>query len=255
MEEFSVLPGRGVRGIMAGHSWSLGNQRMLEELGLGSPELEADLAILEKTGKTAVVLCSPQAPVALFTLTDSIRPESRKAIEALKMLGLSPIILTGDNPATAQSIAHQLGINEARANLMPEDKQATVAELRSIHGPTGMVGDGVNDAPALARADIGFAMGVAGTATALETADVAIMDDDPRKIADFIHLSRRTGQVLLQNIAIALGLKALFLILAFTGHATLWMAVFADMGGSLLVIFNGLRLLRFFPQIPGTNPS
>ena len=153
-------------------------------------------------------------------------------------------MLTGDNPATARVIADQAGIQDARGNLMPEDKQAAIAELKERYGAVGMVGDGVNDAPALARADIGFAMGAAGTATALETADVAIMDDDPGKIARFIRLSRQTAAVLKQHIALALGIKVVFLGLALSGHATLWMAVFADMGGSLLVVFNGLRLLR-----------
>mgnify|MGYP000882136888 FL=1 len=160
-------------------------------------------------------------------------------------------MLTGDNSATAQAIADQLGILDARGNLLPEDKQAAIAELNTRYGAVGMVGDGVNDAPALARADIGFAMGAAGTATALETADVAIMDDDPRKIADFIILSQRTAGILKQNIALALGIKVVFLILALSGHATLWMAVFADMGASLLVVFNGLRLLRRVNQNGG----
>src|SRR3546814_7506973 len=123
-------------------------------------------------------------------------------------------MLTGDNPTTARAIADQLGIEDARGNLMPQDKQAAIAELKSHYGMVGMVGDGVNDAPALARSDIGFAMGAAGTATALETADVAIMDDDPRKIADFISLSRRAGVVLKQNISLASGIKAIFLVLA-----------------------------------------
>jgi Cd2+/Zn2+-exporting ATPase len=153
-------------------------------------------------------------------------------------------MLTGDNPATARAIAVQLGIKDARGNLLPQDKQAAVAELLGRYGSVGMVGDGVNDAPALARATIGFAMGAAGTATALETADVAIMDDDPRKIADFISLSRRTAMLLKQNIALALGIKAVFFVLALSGVATLWMAVFADTGASLLVVFNGMRLLR-----------
>ena len=186
----------------------------------------------------------PSGPVAIFGVADTIRPESLKAVTALKELHINPVMLTGDNPATARSIADQLGIEDARGNLLPEDKQAAIADLKNSYGAVGMVGDGINDAPALARADIGFAMGAAGTATALETADVAIMDDDPRKIADFIELSRRTGVVLKQNIALALGIKAVFLVLALTGVATLWMAVFADMGGSLLVVFNGLRLLR-----------
>jgi Cd2+/Zn2+-exporting ATPase len=182
--------------------------------------------------------------VAIFAVADTVRPESFAAVTALKALNVVPVMLTGDNPATAKSIAAQLGIQDARGNLMPEDKQAAVAELKRRFGSVGMVGDGVNDAPALAQADIGFAMGAAGTATALETADVAIMDDDPRKIADFISLSRRCASVLKQNIGLALGIKVVFLALALSGHATLWMAVFADMGASLLVVFNGLRLLR-----------
>ena len=153
-------------------------------------------------------------------------------------------MLTGDNPATARAIADQLGLQDARGNLLPDDKLAAIVELKARHGAVAMVGDGVNDAPALARADIGLAMGAAGTATALETADVAIMDDDPRKIATFIRLSRSTAAILAQNIALALGIKVVFLGLAVSGNATLWMAVFADMGASLLVVFNGLRLLR-----------
>ncbi|MCL6467928.1 MAG: HAD-IC family P-type ATPase, partial [Ralstonia sp.] len=124
------------------------------------------------------------------------------------------------------------------------DKQRVVGELATQHGLVGMVGDGINDAPALARADIGFAMGAAGTATALEAADVAIMDDDPRKLASFIRISRRTVAVLRQNIVLALGIKAVFLALAVMGDATLWMAIFADVGASLLVVFNGLRVMR-----------
>jgi Cd2+/Zn2+-exporting ATPase len=179
-------------------------------------------------------------------------------VAALRALQVEPVMLTGDNSATAGAIADQLGIRDARGNLMPEDKQAAIAGLKERYGAVGMVGDGVNDGPALARADIGFAMGAAGTATALETADVAIMDDDPRKIADFIGLSRRCGSILKQNIALALGIKAVFLLLALSGHATLWMAVFADMGASLLVVFNGLRLLGHFPpalQSPGNAPK
>ncbi|RJG14416.1 heavy metal translocating P-type ATPase [Pseudomonas cavernicola] len=247
VEDFGVLNGRGVKGSIAGQPWHLGNHRLVEELGICSPALEARLALLENAGKTAIVLCAASGPVALFAVADTVRPESFAAVAALKALHVEPVMLTGDNPATARAIADQLGIQNARGNLMPEDKQTAVAELKSRHGTVGMVGDGVNDAPALARADIGFAMGAAGTATALETADVAIMDDDPRKIADFIRLSRRAGSVLKQNIALALGIKVVFLGLALTGHATLWMAVFADMGASLLVVFNGLRLLGYFP--------
>jgi Cd2+/Zn2+-exporting ATPase len=153
-------------------------------------------------------------------------------------------MLTGDNPTTARAIADQVGIDDARGNLLPEDKLAAIDELLARYGNVGMVGDGINDAPALAKASIGFAMGAAGTDTAIETADVALMDDDLRKLPSFIELSRQTSRVLWQNISLALGIKAVFFALALAGKATLWMAVFADMGASLLVVANGLRLLH-----------
>ncbi|NVN91598.1 MAG: heavy metal translocating P-type ATPase [Desulfuromonadales bacterium] len=246
VEEFGVVNGHGVKGVIDGQTWRLGNHRLVEELGFRSPELEAQLAVLEEGGKTTVVLCADSGPLALFGLADTVRPESVQAVAALRSLHIEPVMLTGDNSATARAIADQLGIQDARGSLMPEGKQAAIAELKERHGAVGMVGDGVNDAPALALADIGIAMGAAGTATALETADVAIMDDDPRKVADFIGLSRRCASILKQNIALALGIKVVFLALALSGQATLWMAVFADMGASLLVVFNGLRLLGHF---------
>ena len=153
-------------------------------------------------------------------------------------------MLTGDNVATAASIAREAGIDDARGNLLPEDKLAAIEDLQRRYGPTAMTGDGINDAPALARADIGVAMGAAGTDTAMEAADVVIMNDDLRRIPETIRLSRRTHAVLWQNIGLALGIKAIFLGLAVFGNATMWMAVFADMGASLIVVFNGLRLLR-----------
>ena len=244
VDDFRVLAGRGVRGLIEAQEWLIGNHRLVEESGACSPELEERLALLERTGKTAIVLVGPAGPTAVFGVADRLRRESAPAIASLKALGVETVMLSGDNPLTAGVIASQLGIEDARGNLLPEDKQTVIGELRERYGAVGMVGDGVNDAPALARADIGFAMGAAGTATALETADVAIMDDDPRKLARFIALSRRTAAILKQNIALALGIKAVFFGLALAGQATLWMAVFADMGASLLVVFNGLRLLR-----------
>lgn len=249
VDDFGVLDGRGVKGNINGQHWRLGNHRLVEEFGVCSPALEAQLAALENAGKSAIVLCADSGPMTVFGMADTVRPESMQAVAALNALGIEPVMLTGDNSATARAIADQLGIRDARGDLLPESKQATIAELKDRFGIVGMVGDGVNDAPALARADIGFAMGAAGTATAMETADVAIMDDDPRKIAEFIGLSRRCASILQQNIALALGIKLVFLALALSGHATLWMAVFADMGASLLVVFNGLRLLGHFPQI------
>ncbi|WP_454728069.1 MULTISPECIES: heavy metal translocating P-type ATPase [Cupriavidus] len=243
VSEFAALPGRGVCGRIGDTTYHLGNHRMVEELGVCSPELEARLSALEDQGKTVVMLVSDDSVQAMFAVADTVKESSRLAIAQLHELGVKTIMLTGDNPHTAQAIAGQVGIDRAQGNLLPEDKLREVEQLLS-DGKTGMVGDGINDAPALARADIGFAMGAAGSDTAIETADVALMDDDLRKIPAFIRLSHATAGVLMQNIALALGIKAIFLVLTFTGQATMWMAVFADMGASLLVVANGLRLLR-----------
>lgn len=241
--ELNALPGRGVQGQINGATYHLGNHRMLEELGQCTPELEQRIAALETAGKTVVMLVGAKAVHALFAVADTIKDSSRTAIAELHALGINTMMLTGDNPHTAQAIAAQAGIDRAQGNLLPDDKLREVEQL-ARSGKVGMVGDGINDAPALARADIGFAMGAAGTDTAIETADVALMDDNLRKIPTFVRLSRATAQVLMQNIVLALGIKAVFLVLTFTGQATMWMAVFADMGASLLVVGNGLRLLR-----------
>ena len=218
---------------------------LVEELRICSPVLEAKLERFEREGKSVVVLCSTTAPLLVVAVADTIRHTSSAAIDRLRRSGVELIMLTGDNPHTAEAIASKVGIADARGNLLPEDKLVAVTALVAKHEVVGMVGDGINDAPALARATIGFAMGAAGTDTALETADVALMDDDLRKLADFIEISRKTHAILVQNIALALGIKAVFFVLALMGLATLWMAVFADMGASLIVVFNGLRLLRF----------
>lgn len=244
--EFSAIPGRGVRANIDGHTYQLGNHRLIEELKLCSLELEAKLNILERQGKTVVLLANQTGVIAICAVADTVRETSRQAINELNMLGIKTLMLTGDNIHTAQAIAQEVGIDVAKGNLLPEDKLKIIEGLiKGANGnKVGMVGDGINDAPALARSDIGFAMGAAGTDTAIETADVALMDDDLRKIPAFVRLSRATANVLIQNIVLALGIKAVFLILTFTGQATMWMAVFADMGASLLVVFNGLRLLR-----------
>ncbi|QNP50209.1 heavy metal translocating P-type ATPase [Diaphorobacter aerolatus] len=241
--DFAALPGRGVRGRIDGQIYHLGNHRLVEELDMCSPALELRVSALEAEGKTVVALIGQDGVRALFAVADTVKDSSRQAIAELHSLGIKAIMLTGDNPHTATAIASQVGIDRSRGNLLPEDKLREVEQL-SADGKTGMVGDGINDAPALARADIGFAMGAAGTDTAIETADVALMDDDLRKLPTFVRLSRATASILKQNIALALGIKAVFLILTFTGQATMWMAVFADMGASLLVVGNGLRLLR-----------
>lgn len=244
VQDFQALAGRGVKGQVQGQVYHLGNHRLVHEAGLCSPELEARLEALESQGKTVVLLFDATGPLALFAVADTVKDSSREAIEQLHELGVKTVMLTGDNVHTAKAIASQVGIDQARGDLLPTDKLQAVEDLYAQNNRVGMVGDGINDAPALARAEIGFAMAAAGTDTAIETADVALMDDDLRKIPAFIRLSRDTASILKQNIALALVIKAIFVVITFTGTATMWMAVFADMGVSLLVVFNGLRLLR-----------
>ena len=244
VDNFEALAGRGVRGEINGQVYHLGNHRLVEELNLCSPALEEKLFALEKQGKSVVLLLDTSGPLALFAVADTVKESSREAIQQLHELGIKTLMLTGDNVHTAQAIAAQVGIDEAKGDLLPTDKLQAIEALYAQGHTVGMVGDGINDAPALARAEIGFAMAAAGTDTAIETADVALMDDDLRKIPTFIRLSRQTSSILKQNIALALVIKAIFLGVTFAGIATMWMAVFADMGVSLLVVFNGLRLLR-----------
>jgi len=243
VDTFDALAGRGVRGVIGGKTFWLGNHRLVHELGRCSPALEARLDQLERQGKTVVLLADERQALALFAVADTVKDTSRAAIAGLHRLGIKTVMLTGDNPHTAEAIAQEVGIDQARGNLLPEDKLKAV-EGFVAEGTVGMVGDGINDAPALARANIGFAMGAMGTDTAIETADVALMDDDLRKIPTFIRLSRATRAVLVQNIGLALGIKVVFLLLTLIGLGTMWMAVFADVGASLLVVGNGLRLLR-----------
>jgi Cd2+/Zn2+-exporting ATPase len=244
VDNFEALAGRGVRGEINGELYHLGNHRLVEDLGLCSPALEEKLFALEKQGKSVVLLLDKSGPLALFAVADTVKASSREAIQQLHELGIKTLMLTGDNVHTAQVIATQVGIDQAQGDLLPTEKLQAIERLYAQGHRVGMVGDGINDAPALARAEIGFAMAAAGTDTAIETADVALMDDDLRKIPAFIRLSRQTSNILKQNIALALVIKAIFLGVTFAGIATMWMAVFADMGVSLLVVFNGLRLLR-----------
>ena len=244
VENFTALPGRGVQASFVGKSYVLGNHRLIEERGQCSAALEAQLQAHEALGRTITVLATDEGVLALFAVADTIKASSRAAVAELKALGVAPVMLTGDNAATAQTIAALVGIEEVQANLLPEDKLVAIQALQQRHGATAMTGDGINDSPALAQADIGFAMGGAGTHTAMEAADVVIMNDDLRRIPETIRLSRRTHAVLMQNVSMALGIKGAFFVFAVVGSATMWMAVFADMGASLLVVANGLRLLR-----------
>ncbi|MEP7300521.1 MAG: heavy metal translocating P-type ATPase [Caldimonas sp.] len=244
VEGFTALAGRGVEGSIAGNAYVLGNHRLIEERMQCSTELEARLLKHEQAGHTVTLLAGGAGVLALFAVADTIKASSRDAVADLKSMGIIPVMLTGDNSATAQSIARHAGIDESQGNLLPEDKLKAIEALQQRHGRTAMTGDGINDAPALAKADIGFAMGGAGTDTAMEAADIVIMNDDLRRIPETIRLSRRAHAVLWQNISLALGIKAVFFVLAVFGSATMWMAVFADLGATLLVVFNGLRLLR-----------
>ncbi|MGX6566726.1 heavy metal translocating P-type ATPase [Cupriavidus necator] len=244
VDSFRALLGRGVEGTVDAQPYWLGNHRLASERGQVTPELAVQLETLERQGRTVVMLGAGERVLAIFGVADTVRDTSRQAIAELHALNVKTVMLTGDNEHTAQAIADEVGIDDARGNQLPEDKLRAVESFAAQGAAIGMVGDGINDAPALAKADIGFAMGAAGTDTAIETADVALMDDDLRKVPAFVRLSRGTAAILTQNIVLALAIKAVFLVLTFTGQATMWMAVFADMGASLLVVFNGLRLLR-----------
>jgi Zn2+/Cd2+-exporting ATPase len=244
VQSFTAIAGRGVQGEIGGQKYVLGNHRLIEERGLCSPAIEVKLAEHENQGRTVTLLATDHVVLALIAVADTIKPSSQQAVAELIALGVTPVMLTGDNVATAKTVAELAGIGEARGNLLPEDKLKAIEDMQRRYGRTAMSGDGINDAPALAKADIGFAMGGAGTDTAMEAADIAVMNDDLRRIPETIRLSKRTHNILWQNITLALGIKVVFMGLALFGSATMWMAVFADMGASLLVVFNGLRLLR-----------
>lgn len=241
---FRALPGRGSEAVVDDATYVLGNHRLIEERTQCSPALEAALRTHEASGRTTAILASPTGLVALFAVADTLKESSRAAVASLKAMGVLPVMLSGDNAAAAASVAAAVGIDEATGNLLPEDKLEIIRALQAKHGPVAMIGDGINDAPALTQADIGIAMGAAGTDIAMEAADIVVMNDDLGRIAETVDLSHATYRVLAQNITLALGIKAVFLALALFGHASMLMAVFADMGASLLVLFNGLRLLR-----------
>ena len=244
VSKFAASAGRGVQGVIDGRQYYLGNERMLRELQLLREEDNMPLAELQRQGLSVSLLADDSGMQGWFAVQDPVKPTTADAVRQLQQLGLQTLMLSGDNRRVADSIGAAAGIGQVHAELLPEDKLEMIGRLQQQGRTVAMVGDGINDAPALARADIGVAMGAAGTDTAVETADVALMDDDLRKLPQLIRLSRRTAVILQQNISVALGLKVVFLLLAFVGKATMWMAVFADAGASLLVTLNSLRLLR-----------
>jgi Cd2+/Zn2+-exporting ATPase len=245
VDSFRSITGRGAEGTIDGASYLIGSQRLFRERGIDlSATTRTALEAIEQRGETPVVLGSDSQVLAIFGLGDEIRPDAAQSIAQLRACGIREIVmLTGDSEGAARRIAEQLGI-DYRAELLPEQKVEAVRELVTRHGSAGMVGDGINDAPALAAASTSFAMGVAGSPIALEAADVALMHDDLRKLAGAVRLSHAAERVLRQNIVASIVIKGAFVLLAPFGLVTLWIAVLADMGTSLGVTANGLRLFR-----------
>lgn len=242
---FQSFTGKGAGAKIDSEEFFIGNRRLFEELNVSLVPLQEKMETLQKQGKTVMIVGSRQRVLGLIAVADQIRESSRAAIEGLRRAGIKKVVmLTGDNEGTARAIAEELGIDQYRAELLPDHKLRAIQSLQHQYGKSAMVGDGVNDAPAMATASVGIAMGGAGTDTALETADIALMADDLTKLPYAMHLSRKALGVIKQNIGFSLLVKAVFLVATFLGMANLWMAVFADTGAALLVIANGMRLMK-----------
>lgn len=242
VENFVSYPGKGVTGTINGREYLLGSVPYLEEHGVPAASLQR----LAAGGETAVVLAAGDLMLGAVFISDTLRPESRRSLDALRALGVKNLsMLTGDRAGAAHPIAAQLGLDDVKAGLLPQEKEEAVRQLRELYRRVAMVGDGINDAPALAAADIGVAMGAAGSPTALETADIALMGDDLTKLPYLVGLSRQTMAVVRQNIVFALIIKTAALSLVIPGWLTLWLAILADMGASLIVTANGMRLLTY----------
>ncbi|WP_425619148.1 heavy metal translocating P-type ATPase [Anatilimnocola sp. NA78] len=243
-DEFQILQGKGASAKLDGRLFWLGSHRYLEERGQETPEIHQQLETMSSAGRSVVVVGNDVHVCGLIALADQLRPETKQVIADLHAVGIQHLImLTGDNKATATAIAQATGIDEFRAELLPEDKVKAIEELQAKYGQVAMIGDGVNDAPALGRASLGIAMGAVGSDAAIETADIALLSDDLSKVAWLIRHSRQTLQVIHQNIFASLAVKVLFVVLTLAGFASLWIAIAADAGVSLLVVVNGLRLL------------
>ncbi|MCS6920056.1 MAG: cation-translocating P-type ATPase [Fimbriimonadales bacterium] len=254
VESFEATPGLGMAGAVDGKTFRMGNHRFVEQHDACSKSLEAILEQLESQGLTPVVLFDYQ-PRAVFALRDTVRADAAPAIGALHALGLHTVLLTGDTPAVARVVAQQTGVGEHYAELLPHEKAQAIETLRARFGRVGMAGDGVNDAPALATAELGVSFAERGTDLALETADVALMRHDLILIPALISTARRAMGIIKQNIAFVLAVRAGFIALALMGHSTLWMAILADMGVTLLVIANGWRAGQTRPQPPSTDST
>ncbi|MDF2902859.1 MAG: cadmium efflux P-type ATPase [Bacillus sp. (in: firmicutes)] len=247
VDEFTSLTGKGVRGIIKGTSYYVGSPKLFEELfedGIKG-SIRTEISSLQDQGKTVMILGNESQVLAIIAVADEVRETSYEIIQKLHFLGIKKtLMLTGDNEGTAKAVGALVGVTDIQAELLPQDKLTMIKKLRAEYGNVAMVGDGINDAPALAAASVGVAMGGAGTDTALETADIALMGDDLSKLPFTIKLSRKALMIIKQNITFSLAVKILALLLVVPGWLTLWIAIFADMGATLLVTLNGLRLLN-----------
>lgn len=243
VDQFQSITGKGAKAKIGEHLVHVGSPNLFKELHAMDEAIEQQILTLQKQGKTVMLVWSEAGLEGIIAVADQVRKSSLKVIQKLHEMGKRTVMLTGDNQSTASAIGAQLGLTEVKAELLPDQKVEMIKSLGQ-YGKVAMVGDGVNDAPALATANVGIAMGGAGTDTALETADIALMADDLEKLPYTIKLSSRTKQIIVQNISIALGLKVIALLLIIPGWLTLWMAVMADMGATVIVVLNSLRLMR-----------
>ena len=247
VEDFSSITARGIKGVINGTTYYIGSPKLFSELNVSdfSQEFEDKVGNLQNQGKTAMMIGTEQNILAVIAVADEVRETSKDVIQKLHQLGIKQtIMLTGDNQGTAKAIGEHVGVSGIQAELMPQDKLDYIKQLRSEHGNVAMVGDGVNDAPALAASTVGIAMGGAGTDTAIETADVALIGDDLRKLPFAVKLSRKALNIIKANITFAIGIKLIALLLVVPGWLTLWIAILSDMGATLLVALNSLRLMR-----------
>jgi Zn2+/Cd2+-exporting ATPase len=247
IEDFTSLTGKGIKGKVNGIMYYVGSPNLFDDiLTNGIPlNIKTTISDLQNKGKTVMVVGTEIEILALLAVADEVRGNSKSVIQKLHSLGIQEtIMLTGDNIGTAKAIGTEVGVSNIKAELLPQDKLAFIKELRSKYDRVAMVGDGVNDAPALAASTVGIAMGGAGTDTALETADIALMADDLGKLPFTLKLSRKALNIIKQNITFSLGIKLVALLLVIPGWLTLWIAIFADMGATLIVTLNGLRLLK-----------
>ena len=241
IENFKSLTGRGVQGDIYGITYLIGSPTLF----VSDSKIDTIKQDFHRKSKTVIYFGTSDQVLAVIGLQDAVRQTSRQTIQALQTLGVKEtVMLTGDNQATADQIGREVGVSAVKANLMPADKLKEIQVLQATFGRVAMIGDGVNDAPALAMANVGIAMGVAGTDTALETADITLMGDDLARLPFIVRLSRSTLRTIKQNITFSLALKVIALLLVIPGWLTLWIAILADMGATILVTLNGIRLMR-----------